>query len=327
MEFENLKIIAGPMQIDLNLLHDFPRNVRLHRNHVEDERLKLSLKKNGQKEPAFVREHPTITNEFEKLSGNRRAEQLEALGHKSMLCIVVEASDKEALEFAIISNDLTDHKRPPLERAMNIQHLRESGYNNKQICGIYGWKGTSTLNQFDGLLENVGDDPELTAAFGGDGDSDLPTLTKAHWKRSSPAPEPYRIRLLQKSYVQALSAWQVETIAEAIKVAVDHGDKAQAAIMSSKTRVFNPDKHNERSFMEKYDRQNEQPDDVSKFIRTPAVAEILRSLKHFRKRVRDEFSTATEVGRASPEGKDFLARRINEIEHDLEVWRKELEKS
>lgn len=110
-------------------IHHPINQLRLDLDNVHD--LALSIKQHGLLQPIVVRpkEH-----QYEVVAGNRRLAAIRLLKARKMSCHIVELSDKEAYEVALIEN--MQHKTMnPIEEAIAFDHYVKS----------FGWGGISEL--------------------------------------------------------------------------------------------------------------------------------------------------------------------------------------
>ena len=91
-----------------------------------------SIQKVGLLEPIIVRVN--IEGYFEVVSGCRRYTACKALGRKSIMCIVIEANDKDAFEMSLVEN-IQRTSLEPLEMAQAF----------KKYVSKSGWGGLSEL--------------------------------------------------------------------------------------------------------------------------------------------------------------------------------------
>ena len=106
-----------------------PANQIRERLNVEE--LALSIRQQGLLQPIVVRPK---NHKYEVVAGNRRLEAVRSLKLRKISCHVIELSDREAYEVALVEN--VHHKTMnPIEEAMAFQKYVES----------YGWGGISDL--------------------------------------------------------------------------------------------------------------------------------------------------------------------------------------
>jgi ParB/RepB/Spo0J family partition protein len=124
----------GPLSVDLPVdLIEHNNELRLS-GELEIDELALSLSTHGQLTPIEVRCHPTKSNYFQVVFGNRRLAGARKLGWKTIRANIVEADDNEALLRAIVENihrkDLSDY-----EKAVFIERLHTvTGKNYSELA-------------------------------------------------------------------------------------------------------------------------------------------------------------------------------------------------
>jgi ParB family chromosome partitioning protein len=95
--------------------------------------LAVSIQQHGLLQPIVVRPRQ---HQYEVVAGNRRLAAIRLLGLRKISCQVVELSDKEAYEVALVEN--VQHKTMnPIEEAVAFNHYVES----------FGWGGISDLSR------------------------------------------------------------------------------------------------------------------------------------------------------------------------------------
>ena len=106
----------------IELVKANPRNPRRNFSDDELDELSNSIKERGIIQPIVVRAMKGAADQFEIVAGERRWRAAQRAGLHEVPIVVVEVTDAEALEFAIIENvqraDLN-----PLEEAMGYQSL------------------------------------------------------------------------------------------------------------------------------------------------------------------------------------------------------------
>ena len=104
----------------IEFLRPNPRNPRRHYDEEELEELSASVREKGILQPILVRTVPGAIDAYEIIAGERRWRAAQRAGLHDVPVILLEISDKEALEIAIIENvqraDLN-----PLEEAMGYE--------------------------------------------------------------------------------------------------------------------------------------------------------------------------------------------------------------
>jgi ParB family chromosome partitioning protein len=116
-------------EIAVNKIKHPPTQLRLNLDNLEE--LAVSIDQHGLLQPIVVRPK---NHEFEVVAGNRRLEAVKILKLRKISCHVVELTDREAYEVAIVEN--VQHKTMnPIEEGLAF-----SGYVKN-----YGWGGVSDL--------------------------------------------------------------------------------------------------------------------------------------------------------------------------------------
>jgi ParB family transcriptional regulator, chromosome partitioning protein len=95
---------AGQRRVAIEFLHPNPRNPRRHFAAAELDELAASIKERGVIQPIAVRPAPGANGTFEIIAGERRWRAAQRAGIHDVPVVVLEVSDAEALELAIIEN-------------------------------------------------------------------------------------------------------------------------------------------------------------------------------------------------------------------------------
>jgi ParB family chromosome partitioning protein len=130
----------------IEFLRPNPRNPRRRFDDVELEELTASIRERGVIQPILVRAIPRVADAYEIIAGERRWRAAQRAGQHEIPIIVLEASDREALEIAIIENvqraDLN-----ALEEAAGYARLgAEHGYSQGDIARIVGKSRSHVAN-------------------------------------------------------------------------------------------------------------------------------------------------------------------------------------
>lgn len=92
-----------------------------------------SIKAHGVLQPILVRPHPIHAGRHQIVAGERRYQASKAAGLKEIPCVVMELSDGEALEFALVENVMREDITP-LEEARSLQRLIDAfGYSYAKL--------------------------------------------------------------------------------------------------------------------------------------------------------------------------------------------------
>lgn len=128
----------GQRRVPIEYIHANPKNPRRHFNETELEELASSIKSKGVIQPILVRAVRGKADAFEIVAGERRWRASQKAGLHEVPIILMEISDKEALEIAIIENvqraDLN-----PLEEALGYDSLiQQFDYAQADLGKIVG---------------------------------------------------------------------------------------------------------------------------------------------------------------------------------------------
>lgn len=135
-----------PRQLPTAYLRPNPRNPRRAFDSADLDDLAASVREKGVVQPILVRPLADAINTYEIIAGERRWRAAQKAGLHEVPVVVHEASDKEALELAIIENvQRTDLN--PLEEAHGYQQLiDEHGYSAPGLAGAIGKSRPHVVN-------------------------------------------------------------------------------------------------------------------------------------------------------------------------------------
>ncbi len=122
----------------VSFLSPNPRNPRKDFDSAGLDDLAASVRERGVVQPILVRAVPGSANAYEIIAGERRWRAAQKVGLHDVPVLVLEATDREALELAIIENvQRTDLNA--LEEALGYQQLvDEHGYSQGQLAEVIG---------------------------------------------------------------------------------------------------------------------------------------------------------------------------------------------
>jgi ParB family transcriptional regulator, chromosome partitioning protein len=128
----------GQRRVPIEYLKQNPKNPRRHFNETELEELASSIRSKGIIQPILVRTVRGATDAYEIVAGERRWRAAQKANLHEVPIILMEISDKEALEIAIIENvqraDLN-----PLEEALGYDSLiQQFDYAQADLGKIVG---------------------------------------------------------------------------------------------------------------------------------------------------------------------------------------------
>ena len=137
---------AGQRRVAIEFLHPNPRNPRRHFAAAELDELAASIKERGVIQPIAVRPAPGANGMFEIIAGERRWRAAQRAGIHDVPVVVLEVSDAEALELAIIENVQREDLNA-LEEAAGYQALGdEFKYSQDDIAKVVGKSRSHVTN-------------------------------------------------------------------------------------------------------------------------------------------------------------------------------------
>ena len=133
-------------RVPVDFLHPNPRNPRRLFAEAELDELAASIRERGIIQPILVRTARGGLDRCEIIAGERRWRAAQRAGTHDVPIVILEVSDREALELAIVENvQRTDLN--PLEEAMGYQALTdEFGHNQDEIAKIIGKSRSHVAN-------------------------------------------------------------------------------------------------------------------------------------------------------------------------------------
>jgi ParB family chromosome partitioning protein len=129
---------GGQRKLPIEFIRPNPRNPRRVFDANELEELSNSIREHGIVQPIVVRTVAGSTDAFEIIAGERRWRAAQQVGLHEVPVVLHEASDKEALELAIIEN-VQRHDLSPIEEAHGYQRLiTEFSYSQGDLAKVIG---------------------------------------------------------------------------------------------------------------------------------------------------------------------------------------------
>ena len=133
-------------RVAIEFLHPNPRNPRRQFAAAELDELAASIKERGIIQPIAVRPAPGASGAFEIIAGERRWRAAQRAGIHDVPVVVLEVSDAEALELAIIENVQREDLNA-LEEAAGYQALGdEFKHSQDDIAKIVGKSRSHVTN-------------------------------------------------------------------------------------------------------------------------------------------------------------------------------------
>jgi ParB family chromosome partitioning protein len=143
---KNAERSRSQRRVAIEFLHPNPRNPRRQFAVAELDELAASIKERGIIQPIAVRPAPGASGTFEIIAGERRWRAAQRAGIHDVPVVVLDVSDAEALELAIIENVQREDLNP-LEEAAGYQALGgEFKYGQDEIARIVGKSRSHVAN-------------------------------------------------------------------------------------------------------------------------------------------------------------------------------------
>jgi ParB family chromosome partitioning protein len=128
----------GQRKAPIEFLRPNPRNPRKNFDEADLEELAGSIKERGVIQPVLVRAIPRVSDAYEIIAGERRWRAAQRAGLHEIPIVVHEATDREALEIAIVEN-VQRSDLNALEEANGYEQLgAEYSYSHNDIARIIG---------------------------------------------------------------------------------------------------------------------------------------------------------------------------------------------
>jgi ParB family chromosome partitioning protein len=138
--------LRKPRHAPIENLRANPRNPRRNFTDVELNELSDSIKERGIIQPIVVRPSPAKDNSFEIIAGERRWRAAQRAGLHDVPITVVEATDAQALEFAIIENVQRADLNPIEEAAGYLALMNEFNHSQDDVAQIVGKSRSHVAN-------------------------------------------------------------------------------------------------------------------------------------------------------------------------------------
>jgi ParB family transcriptional regulator, chromosome partitioning protein len=123
-----------------------PRNPRHNFSEIELTELTLSIKERGIIQPIVVRAAKGKSDTFEIIAGERRWRAAQRAGLHEVPITIVEATDTQALEFAIIENVQRADLNPIEEAAGYLALMEEFNHSQDDVAKIVGKSRSHVAN-------------------------------------------------------------------------------------------------------------------------------------------------------------------------------------
>ncbi len=137
---------GGSKRVPIEMVHPNPRNPR--RAFGEDDLADLaqSIREKGVVQPILVRPAKGVANHYEIIAGERRWRASQRAGQHEIPVLIQEATDKEALELALIEN-VQRSDLNPIEEAFGYEQLiAEFDYTQQDLGQVIGKSRSHVAN-------------------------------------------------------------------------------------------------------------------------------------------------------------------------------------
>jgi ParB family chromosome partitioning protein len=192
--------VRGQRRVPIEFLRPNPRNPRREFTPAQLDELANSIKERGIIQPIAVRPVRGTNDTFEIIAGERRWQAAQRAGLHDVPVVVLDVSDVEALELAIVENVQREDLNP-LEEASGYQALiDEFKYHQEEIAKVVG-KSRSHIANMLRLLKL----PEFVKAAMRTGQ-----ISAGHARALIGHPEPEKIA--QQIIARGLNVRQVEAL-------------------------------------------------------------------------------------------------------------------
>jgi ParB family chromosome partitioning protein len=140
------RVRGGSRKVATAYLRPNARNPRKLFIESELEALAESIREKGIIQPILVREVKGERDRYEIIAGERRWRAAQRVGLHQVPVVVIEATDRESLEYAIIEN-VQRADLDPLEEAAGYQQLiGEFGYTQEHLAQVIGKSRSHVAN-------------------------------------------------------------------------------------------------------------------------------------------------------------------------------------
>ena len=134
------------LKAPIEFLRPNPRNPRQGFDEAELQELAESIRERGIIQPILVRHLAGMSNVYEIIAGERRWRAAQRVGLHEVPIVVIEADDRQSLEFAIIEN-VQRSDLNALEEAQGYERLTsEFSYSHSDLAKVIGKSRSHVAN-------------------------------------------------------------------------------------------------------------------------------------------------------------------------------------
>jgi ParB family transcriptional regulator, chromosome partitioning protein len=194
--------VRAPRRVPVEFLRPNPRNPRRSFSETELEGLAASIRERGVIQPVVVRAVRGAVDAYEIIAGERRWRAAQRAGLHDVPIVLLEVSDREALELAIIEN-VQRSDLNAIEEAMGYQALAQDfDYSADDVAKVVGKSRSHVANTL--RLLNL---PESVKAFVAEG-----KISAGHARALLAVPDPEAVA--QQVVDRGLNVRAVESLAQ-----------------------------------------------------------------------------------------------------------------
>ena len=204
----------GQRKVPIEFIRPNPRNPRKVFDDSQLAELSDSIRERGLIQPIVVRGLPNLADAFEIIAGERRWRAAQRAGLHEVPIVVLEASDQQSLELAIVENVQRADLNPIEEATGYDQLIQEFGYTQNDLARIIGKSRSHVANTL--RLTNLPDGVKKLLSDG--------SLSAGHARALLSVRNPDAVA--SRIVAQGLSVREVEKLAQA-EQAVDQPDRAR----------------------------------------------------------------------------------------------------
>jgi ParB family chromosome partitioning protein len=136
----------GQRRLPIEFLRANPRNPRRSFSDAELDELAASIRERGIIQPIVARAVPGKTDSYEIIAGERRWRAAQRAGLHDVPVVVIEASDAQALEFAIIENVQRADLNAIEEATGYLALIEEFNHSQDDVAQIVGKSRSHVTN-------------------------------------------------------------------------------------------------------------------------------------------------------------------------------------
>jgi len=303
--------------IELHLIDDSSHTIRSAWDEDAMDELAQSIEEQGVIVPIKLKPRG---DRYEIVYGHRRVEAARRAGLAAIPALIEGLDDTETMVQALIEN-LQREDLGPMDLARALQALKETtGWSNKEIQR-QGIVSHSYAGQLLALLEEpdeIQDKLEGVAA--------RYPLTESHVRqarRAGTTPEE-RVAVIEKADEEELTAKQTRSVADSVAVAQSSRRKQYLL-----DEPYSPHTHDPEDVRKREERYGDHdpllrdgPADSSKdeaWRKLPSVKDAIDMTKAWERDL-DTLREMADLGKMSPEARQFIAHRLVGFLEELQRW-------